>query len=1052
MKKSLITLLIICLFVPTILLGQTNTHISGIIRNVSGNGVADVNVYVSRVEQKYSVFASCLSGTDGSFTLSFKAPVDSICINVSGLNITPTSVICDNKSQNRDIIVDEKAQEIDEVVVRAPKIYSKGDTISYYVASFQSKNDISIGQVLRRLPGITVSDAGQISYKGQPIKNFYIEGLDLMKGRYGIATNNIDPNSISTIEVLENHQDIKALKDLKPEERASINLKLKSGVKGVFNLIATLGGGYVDKLLWDNELITTYFQRNSQLLATYKGNNSGTDLESELRSHTDYDYSRTSTISDIAMPATPGINKRYYYFNQSHSATYNQVFRVGKNGELGINAAYLNDRDERSNQSVTTTLLPDGSKNVVDESFNGILHRNIANGNITYMQNTERNYIKEQLKFDWLSTDGYSNIYAGEDIIQENNVENYRLHNLFHLTSRTGSDKGVEFLSKINLEKKPHSLSVAPNLFPDVIMSEQMFQSAERRNISTENRLDFLSAIVWGNLQIHPTIFFDYSHNGLTSYLDTYKNDLRLTSINTGIGIIANYRIKRFYADLYVTGNYRYFNLNNKDTYIDTDKHRFVVEPHLTLKYDIDGTNELRFNSSLSHSNPAIENLYDQYILTSYRQLSVYENNELYQSQVQNYTLSYDYKNIVSMLFFGIDVSWTHNRPDVLYGSYYDGISERITSIKTNETMDVFSAKLRASKGFDWKRLKIGAECGYGYYDSPILLQNEIVRYNGNSLNAKLDISLTPFQWLSFSYNGSYSQSQTRMKTGEDMPLLRTISNNALLEFYFPYDITLGASASHYYNNLNNDDGSFLLGEANIKYKFKNHSSQKQYNEDRRVIQVGRSVIKDYSEIIYHYDSLATENFKKGLSTSNNPNITYPCEIYSYPLEKRRHEKYRMILNAGVLCYPSMWEDLNWTYSLDETMVLYNYTCNKATTKYAGREYTAWYTLDVPISYGPYKFFGLPGLIIKIEESTGMYIWEMYSLSVSATPIHIYQYEKEQKCTEESAARTIHRMMTTPMTFLSSAGSRVLVRQNDGSFGSPAKDEKGMPYEPIELR
>lgn len=824
MKKRLIALLIGLLFVPTILLGQTTTQISGTIKNVSGNGVADVNVYISRVEQKYSVFASCLSNTDGSYTLSFKAPVDSVCINVSGLNITPTSVICKNKSQHRDITIDEKVQEIEEVVVRAPKIYSKGDTISYYVASFLSKNDISIGQVLKRLPGITVSDVGQISYKGQPIKNFYIEGLDLMKGRYGIATNNIDPNSISTIEVLESHQDIKALKDLKPEERASINLKLKSGVKGVFNIIATTGGGYEDKLLWDNELIATYFQRNSQLLATYKGNNSGSDLETELRSFDDYDYSRTSTIADIAMSATPGINKRYYYFNQSHSATYNQVFRIGKNGELGINAAYLNDRDERSNQSVTTTLLPDGSKNVVGERFNGILQRNIANGNITYMQNTERNYIKEQLKFDWLSTEGSSNIFAGEDIAQENSVENYRLHNMFHLTSRTGSDKGLEFLSKINLEKRPHSLSVTPNLFPDIIVSEQMFQSAERRNISTENRLDFLSAIVWGNLQIHPTIFLDYTHNGLTSNLDTYRNDLRLTSINTGVGIITNYRIKRFYVDFYVTGNYRYFSLNNKDTDIDTDKHRFVVEPHLTLKYDIDGTNELRFNASLSHSNPAIENLYDQYILTSYRQLSVYENNELYQSQVQNYTLSYDYKNIVSMLFFGIDVGWTHNRPDVLYGSYYDGISERITSIKTNETMDVFSAKLRTSKGFDWKKLKIGAECGYSYYDSPILLQNEIVRYHGNSFNAKLDVSLTPFQWLSFSYGGSYYQSQTRMKTGEDMPLLRTVSNNASLEFYLPYDITLGASASHYYNNLNNDDASFLLGEANIKYTYKRWS------------------------------------------------------------------------------------------------------------------------------------------------------------------------------------------------------------------------------------
>lgn len=822
--RNLFIAVILCFVCIGSVKGQTTTQISGTIKNVIGNGVADVNVYISRVEQKYSVFASCLSGTDGSYTVSFKAPVDSVCINVSGLNITPTSVICENKSQHRNIIVDEKAQEIDEVVVRAPKIYSKGDTISYYVASFQSKNDISIGQVLKRLPGITVSEAGQISYKGQPIKNFYIEGLDLMKGRYGIATNNIDPNSISTIEVLESHQDIKALKDLKPEERASINLKLKSGVKGVFNLIATAGGGYEDRLLWDNELIATYFQRNSQLLATYKGNNSGRDFETELHSFDDFDYSRTSTISDIVIPGTPGINKKYYYFNQSYSATYNHVFRVGKNGELGINAAYLNDQDERSNQSVTTTLLPDGSKNVVDERFNGILHRNIANGNITYMQNTERNYIKEQLKFDWLSTDGHSNIYAGEDIAQENNVENYRLHNLFHLTSRTGSDKGVEFLSKINLEKRPHNLSVAPNLFPDIIMSEQMFQSAERRNISTENRLDFLSAIVWGNLQIHPTIFFDYSHNGLTSNLDTYRNDLRLTSINTGVGIIANYRIKRFYADLYVTGNYRYFNLNNKDRDIETYKHRFVVEPHLTLKYDIDGTNELRFNASLSHSNPAIESLYNQYILTSYRQLSVYENNELYQSQVQNYTLSYDYKNIVSMLFFGVDAGWTHNRPDVLYGSYYDGISERITSMKTDEKMDMLSAKLRASKGFDWKRLKIGAECSYSYYDSPILLQNEIVRYHGNSLNAKLDVSLTPFQWLSFSYDGSYYQSQTRMKTGEDMPLLRTVSNNASLEFYLPYDITLGASASHYYNNLNNDDASFLLGEANIKYTYKRWS------------------------------------------------------------------------------------------------------------------------------------------------------------------------------------------------------------------------------------
>ena len=180
--------------------------------------------------------------------------------------------------------MEEKTQKLKEITVKAQKIYMGGDTINYNVASFLNKNDQSIAEVLKRMPGITVFNTGQIAYKGLPIKNLYIEGLDLMKGRYGIATNNVDPNSISTVQVLENHQEIKALKKLRPEERASINLKLKEGVKGVFNLISVLGAGNGDDALWKGELLATYFKKNSQLLAMYKGNNIGEDLEAELRS------------------------------------------------------------------------------------------------------------------------------------------------------------------------------------------------------------------------------------------------------------------------------------------------------------------------------------------------------------------------------------------------------------------------------------------------------------------------------------------------------------------------------------------------------------------------------------------------------------------------------------------------------------------------------------------------------------------------------------------------------------------------------------------------
>jgi len=47
------------------------------------------------------------------------------------------------------------------------------------------------------------------------------------------------------------------------------------------------------------------------------------------------------------------------------------------------------------------------------------------------------------------------------------------------------------------------------------------------------------------------------------------------------------------------------------------------------------------------------------------------------------------------------------------------------------------------------------------------------------------------------------------------------------------------------------------------------------------------------------------------------------------------------------------------------------YNAQKATTKYGGREWTAWFSTDLPFQDGPYKFYGLPGLIVKIEDKTG---------------------------------------------------------------------------------
>jgi GLPGLI family protein len=73
-------------------------------------------------------------------------------------------------------------------------------------------------------------------------------------------------------------------------------------------------------------------------------------------------------------------------------------------------------------------------------------------------------------------------------------------------------------------------------------------------------------------------------------------------------------------------------------------------------------------------------------------------------------------------------------------------------------------------------------------------------------------------------------------------------------------------------------------------------------------------------------------------------------------------------------------EQINFDWQLsNETKEISGFKCFKATTNYAGRYWEAWYTLEVPLNAGPYKFKGLPGLIIKCQDLKMEYIFEYYS-------------------------------------------------------------------------
>jgi len=67
---------------------------------------------------------------------------------------------------------------------------------------------------------------------------------------------------------------------------------------------------------------------------------------------------------------------------------------------------------------------------------------------------------------------------------------------------------------------------------------------------------------------------------------------------------------------------------------------------------------------------------------------------------------------------------------------------------------------------------------------------------------------------------------------------------------------------------------------------------------------------------------------------------------------------------------------LNWNI-LPEKQKIGEYNTQKATTEFGGRKWTAWFSTDIPFQDGPYKFYGLPGLIVKIEDSEKNYSWQL---------------------------------------------------------------------------
>ena len=187
-------------------------------------------VVVTLRDSSGRIFDFLQTGEDGRFTLEWngtdKPHIEARLMGFKTATLTapfPDPVI---------LRLEEDPFTLPEVTVRAEKMEIEGDTIRYYMETLLEPGDRVLGDVLTKLTGVDVSEDGYVQYLGRGISRMYIDSTDLLESQYNLATLNLKPEDIKSIEIYEGHQHIKALRGKIRPQQAAINILLKDHAKG----------------------------------------------------------------------------------------------------------------------------------------------------------------------------------------------------------------------------------------------------------------------------------------------------------------------------------------------------------------------------------------------------------------------------------------------------------------------------------------------------------------------------------------------------------------------------------------------------------------------------------------------------------------------------------------------------------------------------------------------------------------------------------------------------------------------------------------------------
>ena len=727
-----------------------------------GTGNPVNKAIVTICNQKSNILYSGITSKEGKFQLLTKGEDLSLyTIKVSCMGYKPASCAIGNQ-KNFQIELEPKAFALKDVYVKAEKISHHNDTTSYLVSGFSSAKDRTIGDVLRKMPGIEVAKNGSVSYNGKAINEFLVEGVDLFDGQYNIATRNISHDLISKVDVIENYQSAKVLKNSKSEGGTVLNLSLKDKAKGRWSGNAKVGGGMPK--LWEEELFEARLSATNQTAINMKTNNSGKDILAENKVLVIDDLLSQNvkddvmSILDISQEKPGNLDDRRSRNARTHVVNISNVQKVSNTAILHSKIYYTDDRNISDSEKGMSYFLTDSvlTKNTKEYS---ILGTKELGASLLFKNDKKTSFLSEELKYSSLWQNNQTRISGDYSNMSVMRSDMHCLDNKLKWILPIGKHY-LTIESRTKYQAMPERLRVEA--------SGLSLQSINRNHFFSMNKVDYTWNLKrWAvSLDAEGVISMSSIKNDFISdYIDTtfYEN----SSINYLALIVRPtlvYKFKGIRSEIQVPFSvYHYWGLDSSE--------KIFCLPKWTFSWQVNSYWKLRTNLSLGNTASSISNSYNTSVMTdskTFRSSPIIS----YGQNQQNLAFAVSYTDYVHMLFGNASIGFNRGRDKSNTIKWIDRDLVFYSKKKGNNTSNGTMILGNLSKRIEGIKGTIGTKCLYLLNEANICQNGVPVQFNTNMLQTSVGLNSNMYNWLEIDYQLGYNMNSlefSKAKTSSKM-------------------------------------------------------------------------------------------------------------------------------------------------------------------------------------------------------------------------------------------------------------------------------------------